>query len=485
MLKFVTSFDKKILTNLITIILIFSLGYSIFNVFYFVKAETISSSNTDNLQRTSLLELSSLQSNKIKSTQNDTNYSHNLLILYNANILDSNYELRSNSTIITSGNKIIEVINNDNTQDKHYFYKNYPKSVLIDLSGKYIIPGLFDMHAHVAGVIKNSFNQTYSDEALHRLLDFGITTIRNPGGPTEISVDLKNNVSSEKVIGPQIFTAGRLLNSHNISIPFVEKKVNSVSEVDEEINNQAKAGVDFIKLYVGLTPDLVKEAIDKAHSLGLKVIGHLYLTSWTEAANDKIDFLTHGVPVSPYLLSSQNRETFIKFGDGPFDHFLWLELVEVNGKEINQMIDSLVRNNVYVDPTLSVYESMAKDDPANVQLLWPKVLQLTKKMYDNGVKLLTGTDIPNFDLAPGKSLHHELELLAKAGIPASNIIQIATKNGAEALGISNYTGTIEKEKEADLIVLSSNPIENISNTKNIEMIINNGKIVNRSSALSK
>jgi len=485
MLKFVTSFDKKILTNLITIILIFSLGYSIFNVFYFVKAETISSSNTDNLQRTSLLELSSLQSNKIKSTQNDTNYSHNLLILYNANFLDSNYELRSNSTIITSGNKIIEVINNDNTQDKHYFYKNYPNSVLIDLSGKYIIPGLFDMHAHVAGVIKNSFNQTYSNQALQRLLDFGITTIRNPGGPTEISVDLKNNVSSEKVIGPQIFTAGRLLNSHNISIPFVEKKVNSVSEVDEEINNQAKAGVDFIKLYVGLTPDLVKEAIDKAHSLGLKVIGHLYLTSWTEAANDKIDFLTHGVPVSPYLLSSQNRETFVKFGDGPFDHFLWLELVEVNGKEINQMIDSLVRNNVYVDPTLSVYESMAKDDPANGQLLWPKVLQLTKKMYDNGVKLLTGTDIPNFDLAPGKSLHHELELLAKAGIPASNIIQIATKNGAEALGISNYTGTIEKEKEADLIVLSSNPIENISNTKNIEMIINNGKIVNRSSALSK
>jgi len=316
-------------------------------------------------------------------------------------------------------------------------------------------------------------------------LAFGITTIRNPGGPTELSVGLKNNVSSEKVTGPQIFTAGRLLNSPNISIPFVEKKVNSVSEVDEEINNQAKAGVDFIKLYVGLTPDLVKDAIDKAHSLGLKVIGHLYLTSWTQAANDKIDFLTHGVPVSPYLLPSQNRETFLKYADGPFAHFLWLQLVAVNGKEINEMIESLVKNNVYVDPTLSVYESMAKDDPTNGQHMWPKVLQLTKKMYDNGVKLLTGTDIPNFDLAPGKSLHHELELLANAGIPTSNIIQIATKNGAEALGILNYTGTIEKGKEADLIVLSSNPVENISNTKSIELIINNGKIVNRNSLLSR
>ena len=484
MSKFVTSLDKKILTNSITIILIFSIGYNIFDVFTFVKAERISSSNTDNLLGESLLELPPLQSNKVKSTQNDTDYSHNLLILYNTNTIDGDSNVRSNSTIITSGNRIIDVIDKD-SPDKYYFYKNYTSSVLIDLSGKYIIPGLFDMHAHVAGVMKNSFNQTYSDEALQRLLAFGITTIRNPGGPTELSVGLKNNVSSEKVIGPQIFTAGRLLNSPNISIPFVEKKVNSVSEVDEEINNQAKAGVDFIKLYVGLTPDLVKEAIDKAHSLGLKVIGHLYLTSWTEAANDKIDFLTHGVPVSPYLLSSQNRETFVKYGDGPFDHFLWLELVEVNGKEINEMIESLVKNNVYVDPTLSVYESMAKDDPANGQLLWPKVLQLTKKMYDNGVKLLTGTDIPNFDLAPGKSLHHELELLANAGIPTSNIIQIATKNGAEALGILNYTGTIEKGKEADLIVLSSNPVENISNTKSIELIINNGKIVNRNSLLSK
>ncbi len=483
MLKFLKCRDKKILTNSISIIIIFSLGYCIFNVFSFVKAETIGSSTTNNLLKVSLLELPPLQSNKTKSTQNDTNHSHNPLILFNTNIIDGNSKLRSNTTIITSENTIIELIDKDGL-NKHYFYKNYPNSILIDLSGKYIVPGLFDMHAHVAGVKKNSFNQTYSEEILQRLLAFGITTIRNPGGPTELSVGLKNNVSSEKVIGPQIFTAGRLLNSPDISIPFVEKKVNSVSEVNKEINNQAKAGVDFIKLYVGLKPDLVKEAIDKAHSLGLKVIGHLYLTSWTEAANDKIDFLTHGIPVCPYLLSSQNRETFVKYGDGPFDHFVWLELVDVNGKEITEMIKSLVKNNVYVDPTLSVYESMVKESPANGQHIWPKVLQLTKKMYDNGVKLLAGTDIPNFDLPPGKSLHHELELLAKAGIPTSSIIQIATKNGAEALGISNSTGTIEKGKQADLIVLSSNPVENIGNIKNIEMVINNGKIVNRSSLLS-
>jgi imidazolonepropionase-like amidohydrolase len=309
------------------------------------------------------------------------------------------------------------------------------------------------------------------------LLAHGITTIRNPGGPTNESVGLRNNVSLERIIGPQILTAGSLLNSPAVSIPFVEKKVNSVLGVKEEIIKQANTGVDFVKLYVGLTPNLVKEAIDIAHSLGLGVIGHLYLTSWTEAADDNIDFLTHGVPVNPSLLSSQNRENFIKTGIGPFDHFQWLKLVNINSKEIEEMIHSLVKNNIYVDPTLSVYESMAKDNPLNGKMLWPKVLQLTKKMFDDGVKLLSGTDIPNFDLVPGKSLHHELELLANTGIPTSDVIQIATKNGAEALRILNYTGTIEEGKQADMVVLSSNPIENISNTKNIYMIINNGKII--------
>ena len=273
------------------------------------------------------------------------------------------------------------------------------------------------------------------------------------------------------------------MNSPLVSIPFVEKKVSLPSDVIEEINYQAKTGVDFIKLYVGLTPELVKEAIDKAHSLGIKVIGHLYFTSWTDAANSNIDFLTHGVPVSPYLLSDKNREIFEKYGDGPFDHFFWLKLVDINGKEINQMIDSLVKNNVYVDPTLSIYEAMLKGAPPDNQNVWLKVLQLTKKMYDSGVKLLSGTDITNFNLPAGKSLHHELELLVDAGIPTSDVIQIATKNGAQSMGILNSTGTIEKGKQADMLVLLSNPIKNISNTQNIQMVINNGKVIDKNKLL--
>ena len=133
-----------------------------------------------------------------------------------------------------------------------------------------------------------------------------------------------------------------------------------------------------------------------------------------------------------------------------------------------------------MDLTLSIYEAMLKDSSSsNDKNVWSKILQLTKKMYDKGVNLLSGTDIPNFNLVPGKSLHHELELLSDAGIPTPAVIQIATKNGAQSMGISNSTGTIEKGKQADMLVLLSNPIENISNTQNIQMILNNGKVIDK------
>jgi hypothetical protein len=208
------------------------------------------------------------------------------------------------------------------------------------------------------------------------------------------------------------------------------------------------------------------------------------LTSWTDATNLGIDALTHGVPVSPYLLPKDKQRIFIENSLGPFDHFLWLNLVNLNSSstEINEMIKSLVTHKVPIDPTLDIYEAMLKDDKKD-QFLWTKVLRLTKMMYDNGVEVLSGTDIPNFGLVPGESLHHELELLVEAGISPLDVIKIAARNGADALGILDKVGTIEHGKEADMIVLAASPIYNISNTKKIEAIIDDGKLVDREKIL--
>lgn len=392
---------------------------------------------------------------------------------------------KRNAVIIVSGNEIVTVTNQTEYYSKYYSTINNEttRENILNLTGKYVIPGLFDMHAHVAGVRKNSYNQDFSENALKMLLDYGVTTIRSPAGPTNQSIALKHNVSEGIIEGPEMFTAGRLLNGPQIAIPFVEKQISTEEQAREEVRNQAAAGVDYVKLYVGLPPNLVQAAIDEAHSQGIGVIGHLYMTSWTDAANMGIDALTHGVPVNPSLLpSGDSREQFLENGGGPFDHLLWLDLLDLDSTEINEMINALVENSVPVDPTLSIYETMLRDDgygfsdPQN-QLRWAKVLQLTKIMHDKGVQILSGSDIPNFGLIPGASLHNELELLTEAGIKPLEVVAIATKNGAEALGIDNRVGTIESGKEADVIILTSNPIENISNTKGIEAVIVDGRFV--------
>jgi imidazolonepropionase-like amidohydrolase len=397
-------------------------------------------------------------------------------ILKGATLIDGTGTLpKPNTTIVINGSKIMYVSNNT---VNNYSVNSFAAKNVINLTGKYIIPGLFDMHAHVANVLKNSYNQSESENMLRMLLAYGVTTIRNPGGPTEQSVALRENISEGRIEGPQIFTAGQLLNTLQMPVPFVEKQVQTEQDVRQEVRNQVAIGVDYIKLYVGLTPELVQAAINEAHSYGIKVIGHLYLTSWTDAANLGIDALTHGIPVSPFLLSEDNQQRFLEVGDHPFNHFLWLELVDLNGPEINEMIRALVSNNIPVDPTLGIYEAMVKEEPQN-QYLWPKVLQLTKMFYDNGVTLLSGTDIPNFELVPGASLHHELEILVEAGIPPLEVIKIATRNGAIALGIEEDVGTIEPGKQADMIILSDNPVDAISNTKKIEAIISDGQFVSR------
>jgi imidazolonepropionase-like amidohydrolase len=425
-------------------------------------------------------------SSLLSSLSLDTMNNNTITVLAGPTLIDGTGDPpKPNAVIIINGNKIFAVTNETEYYDQYYSLINNESARvnILDLTGKYVIPGLFDMHAHVGGVRKNSYNQNFSENALEMLLDYGVTTIRSPAGPTNESIALKHNVSKGNIEGPEIFTAGVLLNGPQIPIPFVEKQISTEEQAREEVRHQAEAGVDFVKLYVGLPPNLVKAAIDEAHSQGIRVIGHLYMTSWTDAANLGIDALAHGVPVNPFLLpSGDRREQFLENGGGPFDHFLWLDLADLNSTEIEEMINALVENDIPVDPTLSIYEAMLKDDgdddgfsdPQN-QLRWAKVLQLTKIMYDNGVQILSGSDIPNFGLVPGASLHNELELLAEAGIKPLEVIEIATNNGATALGIDDRVGTIQPGKQADMIILSASPIEYISNTKEIEAVLVDGR----------
>ena len=207
---------------------------------------------------------SSLSSLSLDTINNDT-----ISVLVGATLIDGTGDPpKPNAIIIINGNKIFVVTNETEYHDQYFSLINNEtaKVNFLNLTGKYVIPGLFDMHAHVAGVRKNSYNQNFSENALEMLLDYGITTIRNPAGPTNQSIALKHNVSEGNIEGPEIFTAGRLLNGPQIAIPFVEKQISNEEEAQEEVRHQAVAGVDYIKLYVGLPPNLVKAAYRRSSS---------------------------------------------------------------------------------------------------------------------------------------------------------------------------------------------------------------------------
>jgi len=114
------------------------------------------------------------------------------------------------------------------------------------------------------------------------------------------------------------------------------------------------------------------------------------------------------------------------------------------------------------------------DDFRRAHAVWPKLPELIKLYHDHGVTLLAGSDLPNPWVIPGVSFHQELALLAEAGISPRNILKIATRNGAEALGILGDVGTLEPGKRADLVVLSADPLVDIRNTRKIEKVMQGG-----------
>ncbi len=397
-----------------------------------------------------------------------------------------------------------------------------PRGVqLVKLPGRFVMPGLIDMHAHVTilpiddnGALVNTMDRAASKQVLATLLAFGITTVRNPAAPAEDAIALRDQVAAGDLLGPRIVTAGDALNRTAATFgPFVATP--DETTVRHEIQRQAALGVDAIKVYSTLSPELIAVAIDEAHRLDKPVIGHLQRTTWTEAAELGIDAITHSAPWSRAYLPADAQEGY----RGTLrDRLTWLESVDFDGPAIQGMIAALAEHKIVVDPTLiatqtkffgddprhtnnpelhlapelcrdiwqrhSFVGDWTPDDFARAHAAWPRVLELTKKMYEGGVLLTAGSDLPNPWVIPGVSLHQELQLLAKAGIPPLEVLKIATHNAAVALGLDADLGSVEVGKIADLVVLATDPTVLLKNTRAISQVFQGGRFIDPSAVLS-
>jgi hypothetical protein len=259
---------------------------------------------------------------------------------------------------------------------------------------------------------------------------------------------------------------------------------------------------------------LLRAGVEEAHKHGVRAIGHLFLTSWTDAAKAGIDGIVHIAPGSADLLPTDQRAAYQKRFRGTQFMLEWFNYVDVNSAEVQEMTRALVQHRVALDPTLVAFEGMAWGDSARViesadlryapkslldgwrnnftlttgwtpedyteaRRAWPSVLRFTKHLYDAGALLTIGTDMGNPWTVPGASLHREMELFVAAGIPPLAVLSIATRNGAVSLGIEGDVGTLSVGKEADIVALTADPIADIRHTRHIAWVMQGGKLLAR------
>ncbi len=438
-------------------------------------------------------------------------------ILRGATLIDGNGGPPTlDSVVVIQDQRIVEVATIDSIGPE--FEGN-----VIDLRGKFLLPGFIDVHAHVtldgvsmkivegAPQLKIAYVPDTTRGLLSNLLADGVTGIRNPGGVASIAVDIREQIRSGALLGPDIRTAGDVLST----VPFegLTAVIGSREDITAEISRQAAVGVDAIKIYFDLPVDQFEFAIEAAHKLGLPAISHTGVVNWTEAARMGIDSLLHIVPTSVALLPEAKRQQYLDTRrPGSLEYFEWYELVEFDAPEIIEMITILAQKQVFVDPDLVMFEAVflggddaitanpelnrlpphllnnwrtffnmnvgwTADDFRRARAAWPKALMLTRALFDAGVPLALGTDLGNPWIVPGQSLHREMALMAQAGIPPMDILIMATHNGARLMGTASETGTVEVGKLANLVVLDADPLQDIANSRSISRVILRGRML--------
>jgi imidazolonepropionase-like amidohydrolase len=383
-------------------------------------------------------------------------------------------------------------------------------ATVVALPGRWVTPGFIDLHAHLwlhpwdeQGAIRPRWDREAALASLRLLLAHGVTTVRDPGAETEAAVALREAVRAGKVLGPTIFTAGRMLNASDFA-PEPFARVRSPAEVEREIRWQAALGVDAIKVYGALPPALVAHTIAVAHGLHLPVIGHLQATSWTEAAALGIDCIEHAAPWSADYLAPDKRAGY---GGDLWARVYWLEQLDLDSPAVRALVAALVAHDVTVDPTLvamwtKLYGDVAAADAAGVvrapaayragwpagsftagwsaaqyrraHAVWPKLLAFVGRLHAGGVRLTVGTDTPTPWIVPGASVHQEMALLGDAGLAPLAVLRAATTDAARALGQDSRLGRVAAGYRADLVVLTRDPTRAIANSRAIERVYRGG-----------
>lgn len=360
---------------------------------------------------------------------------------------------------------------------------------VIDGTGKTLLPGMFDMHTH----------NTKFRGLLH--LAGGVTSVRDLANNKQLN-QLSAQFDKNEIIGPNIVTFSGIIDG---SGPFANQRnvVDNLEEGLAEIQSYKDLDYDQIKLYSSIRPEWVKPLADKAHMLDMRVSGHIpaYMTA-SQAINQGYNEIQHmNMLFLNFMSDTIDTRTPLRF-TMVANHGVDIDL---KSKEYLDFVSLLKSKDILVDPTMAIFENMfvsQKGEPSptyskimnrlplieqrafysgglpkageKVALYkdsYANMLNALYDMYQRGVSIVPGTDG-----LPGFLYHRELELYERAGIPAAEVIKMATINSAKITGVSDSLGSIEVGKKADLILIDGNPLENISDIRRVEWTLKGGHL---------
>lgn len=373
----------------------------------------------------------------------------------------------------------------------------------IDGSGLFLLPGLIDAHVHVTHILYQS--HMTGDEVLPFYLGHGVTSIRSTGDNVPAQRLIERYADDHPEISPNVFRCSFLIDRNPPWHPDIGWYLASPADVDPFVADMAAWGVKTLKIYVGTGRDVGRRVIEAGHEHGLVVSGHLLDYHTADAVRDGLDCIEHIYTVSNFLL------------DDPDDR----HSINLDSDEARRLIDVIAEHGARVDPTLMVFwgtllfmdlpEVYGHPDhdpmPARLKAFWDrdrerrsldwgaapvsvregtweKYLRLTGMLHEAGVRLLVGTDAPEPQVAPGASLHHEMEFLVEAGMPSAEVLSAATLENARILNEEENRGTIEPGRVADLVLLEADPLEDIRNTRRIRTVVRGGRALDPAGILA-
>lgn len=430
---------------------------------------------------------------------------HQMIVIQNVNVIPMDMEqVLTNRSVIIKNGKIDQIVEASKA--------SYPSKVkVIDGTGKYLIPGLMDMHAHF--FYEQGENINTCEAELKMMLAKGLTTVRIECGDS-VYLHARQMVRTGKWIGPELFVSSPQVVG---KWPWKGKMLASIcttpAEAEAAVRKFKAEGYDEVKITFMVKADVYDAIIKTAAREGIKVTGHVgpqVKLPRALAAHQQIEHMDEFIEM---LLPDTTYNHGMSVSDmGIWRKANWETVDYLDENRIPALVKMVKDAGIYVTPTnyffiscfgesMTEAEIKAKPDyafvPANINKERWEIRQhyldnipsverrkkymhlrhkMTHELWKAGVKLMAGSDSPEWFLVQGFALHNELQEFVRAGLTPYAALETATKNPATYLGIIDKKGTIAVGKEADLVLLSASPLEDISNTMRIEAVFHSGKV---------